>query len=109
MAGTYAVHHLTAAEKAALLAATAACLRPRGRAVYGDLMVRDVAAEAALIAYYRRLGASDTVAAFTEEFFWRIDETPAVVREPDLRVTAIRKFSALSWGIALRKSLRGEK
>jgi SAM-dependent methyltransferase len=108
LVSTYAVHHLIAEEKAELLAAIAGALRPGGRAVFGDLMVRDVAAEQALAAYYRGMGATDVVEAFHEEFYWRVGETLAQLRGLDLTVTAVRKFSALSWGIALRKPPRRE-
>ena len=78
-----------------------------GHAAFGDLMVRNVAVERDLIAYYRGIDARDTAEAFEEEYFWRIDETPAAVADTELTVAAIRKFSALSWGILLTKPLRG--
>ncbi len=107
LVSTYAIHHLTTAEKATLLQKIANGLRPGGRAVFGDLMVRNVAAERDLIAYYLRIGDVETVEGLVEEYFWRIDETLAAIAATDLTLTAIRKFSALSWGILLTKPLGG--
>ena len=107
LVSTYAVHHLTPPEKAQLLQRVAGALRPGGRAAFGDLMVRNVAAERDLIAYYRRIGDAETAEALLDEHFWRIDETLAAVAATDLTVAAIRKFSALSWGILLTKPLGG--
>jgi putative AdoMet-dependent methyltransferase len=99
---TYAVHHLTEAEKAIFLAKVAACLRPGGRAVFGDLILEDETAAAAMLERYRDSGQDEVAVAIAEEFFWRLDATGAVLRDLGLEAT-VRRFSELSWGIAVAK------
>ena len=68
---TYAIHHLTADEKAALAAAAAARMAPGGRFVVGDLMVVSRDSVPALRA---RLAHPDVDELFADEFPWFVDE-----------------------------------
>lgn len=100
---TYAVHHLTEAEKATLFTRVFAALKPGGRAVFGDLMFRDAAAEAELRAAYAAAGMTDLILDFDEEFFWNIETALTALAEAGLAVEDVQRFSALSWGISVTK------
>jgi putative AdoMet-dependent methyltransferase len=94
---TYAIHHLTAEEKAELVRLLAARLRPGGRLVVGDLMAagRDVVA-----ALRERLHHPDADDLFAEEFPWYLDETLPVLAAAGFRPLTVHQLSELSWGIA---------
>ncbi|MCC6169685.1 MAG: class I SAM-dependent methyltransferase [Caldilineaceae bacterium] len=103
LVSTYAVHHLTGGEKGELLRLIAAGLRPGGRAVFGDLMVKNAAEQQRLVALYRGLGDADSVEGLTEEFYWRIDLTLPQIAAAGLELVEVRRFSELSWGICARR------
>lgn len=100
---TYAVHHLTEGEKATLFSRVFAALKPGGRAVFGDLMFRNAAAETELRAFYAAAGMTDLILDFDEEFFWNTETAVAALAEAGLAVEDVQRFSALSWGISVTK------
>lgn len=61
---TYAVHHLTGAEKVLLFQLIWERLWPGGRAVFGDLMFADEAERALLDRKYEQLGDQETLEGF---------------------------------------------
>src|SRR5262245_33652106 len=95
---TYAIHHLVAEEKRVLLGRIKECLRPGGRAVFGDLMFESPEARQAALGKYVAAGSIDVVEAIEHEFFWLVDESVAELLRLGFRV-ATRRFSDLSWGI----------
>ncbi|MBN1995277.1 MAG: class I SAM-dependent methyltransferase [Anaerolineae bacterium] len=99
---TYAIHHLTEAEKPILFEKIYAALPPGGRAVFGDLMFADAAAQAQLAQKFQNEGRPDVVADFADEFFWFVDQANASLTGLGFE-TEIKRFSDLSWGIAARK------
>lgn len=101
---TYAVHHLTEDEKGRFFARVAACLKPGGRAVFGDLMLESEEQASAFVRQFRAAGDLDAAEAVEEEFFWRIDSATAMLRRLGLTVES-RRFSELSWGIALQRAV----
>lgn len=123
---TYALHHLTEAEKARLFAAIREVLAPGGRAVFGDLMFEDRHVRKRFLARCRSAGPSppdrdtgslssavegrdfqgfegnlELAEVVEDEFFWDLEgATRCLV---DLGFTVTRKrFSQLSWGVAAR-------
>ncbi|HXF60291.1 MAG TPA: class I SAM-dependent methyltransferase [Caldilineaceae bacterium] len=102
LVSTYAVHHLTEDEKDELFHRIARHLRPGGRAAFGDLMVLNRAERDRLVDYYRELGDADTVEGLTEEFFWIVEGIERRFADAGLAVTALRRFSTLSWGVSVR-------
>ena len=100
---TYAIHHLTAAEKETLFAGIFATLPPGGRAAFGDLMFRDAAAEQELRAAYGAAGMAELILDFDEEFFWHVDHATAALMKCGFAVQEVRQFSNLSWGICVRR------
>lgn len=104
LVSTYAVHHLDEDEKDELFRRIARHLRPGGRAVFGDLMVENYAERDRLMDYYRRIGDDDTVEALDEEFFWIVEGIERRFADAGLAVTALHRFSTLSWGISARKA-----
>ncbi len=99
---TYAVHHLTADEKSSLFHAVWAALAPGGRAVFGDLMVRDADAKAACVRRYEARGDLDTVTALEEEFFWPVEESVRELAALGFQVET-ECLSDLSWGLLAEK------
>ena len=95
---TYAIHHLVADEKRMLLRRIRECLRPGGRAVFGDLMFESANARLDALRRYAMAGHGDVVDAIELEFFWLLDESVADLLELGFRV-ATRRFSDLSWGL----------
>jgi putative AdoMet-dependent methyltransferase len=104
---TYALHHLTEPEKAELFAAIGRDLAPGGRAVFGDLMFADAAAQAEIEAKYAAAGNREMVETFHEEFFWRVDQALSALQATGFVVDAVKRFSELSWGICVAKPLAG--
>lgn len=99
LVSTYAIHHLTEEEKGILFRRVADRLRPGGRMVVGDLMVRDAAAEAELVARFRAEGDAGTARDIEEEFFWHLDDRVTELKSLGFRVHT-RRFSTLSFGLA---------
>jgi len=99
---TYAVHHLTDDEKLVLFQHVWERLNPRGRAVFGDLMVENESVLDELKAYFRASGHPEVAVDMDEEFFWRVE--PSVMALADLGFDVqTERFSDLSWGITARK------
>ncbi|MFA5309291.1 MAG: class I SAM-dependent methyltransferase [Dehalococcoidales bacterium] len=65
---TYALHHLTAPEKAAAVPLLKKHLKPGGRVVIADLMFQNAAAENRIKQALREAGRADILADFAEEF-----------------------------------------
>lgn len=98
---TYAIHHLTEAEKALLFKRIAAVLRAHGRAVFGDLMFENPPARQRFLRHCRQSGQEKLAQTVEDEFFW--DVKTAVQRLQALGFTLeTQRFSELSWGIAAR-------
>ena len=98
---TYVVHHLTQREKEFLFDQLVRRLLPRGRALFGDLMLESAQEERMLIDHYRSIGDDATADAIEEEFFWYVDASVSHLRSLGLSVETIR-FSTLSWGIKIQ-------
>lgn len=96
---TYAVHHLADPAKEALFARIRAALAPRGRAVFGDLMLENAAAREGLFAKY---AADPSVAdSIREESYWDVASAVPALERLGFSVET-RRFSDLSWGVAAR-------
>jgi putative AdoMet-dependent methyltransferase len=100
---TYAVHHLTEGEKGVLLERVAASLAPDGVAVFGDLMFADRAAGAALAEKYAEW--PEVFESFEEEHYWNLDSTAAMAEAAGCVIKETRRFSDLSWGIRVERSV----
>jgi SAM-dependent methyltransferase len=94
---TYAIHHLTADEKAELVRLVAARLRPGGRFAVGDLMV---AGREVVPAVRDRLDHPDVDDFFAEEFPWFLDETLPLLAATGFHRVTVDQVSDLSWGLA---------
>lgn len=103
LVSTYAIHHLTEAEKTTLFAQIWRTLRPGGRAVFGDLMFANQRASAQLQEDYAARGDHEIVETFAEEFFWLVDSATAALQTIGFVVVEVKQFSTLSWGICVEK------
>jgi putative AdoMet-dependent methyltransferase len=99
---TYAVHHLTDDEKRLLFSKVFTSLVPGGRAVFGDLMLRNQEEKPSKIQDYLTKGDAKTAQAIEEEFFWSIDAAKVDLIELGFQVET-KRFSDLSWGVVARK------
>jgi putative AdoMet-dependent methyltransferase len=97
---TYAVHHLTADEKIALLDGLFLRLRPGGRIAIGDLMVADRAAVAELRA---TLAHADVEEMFTDEFPWFVDDGRRYLEALGFDGVRAEQTGVLSWGLSATK------
>jgi putative AdoMet-dependent methyltransferase len=95
---TYALHHLTPAERAWLIDELAARLAAHGRIAIGDLMFADQGARNASVASARARGELELAETIEDEFFWILDQELPLFTAAGLRVET-RRFSDLSWGI----------
>jgi putative AdoMet-dependent methyltransferase len=84
---TYAIHHLTADEKLALLEGLFGCFRAGGRLAIGDLMVADKGVVADLRA---RLSHPDVDEMFADEFPWFVDDALRDLGRIGFRRRAVR-------------------
>jgi len=96
---TYAIHHLVADEKNELFRHIRACLRPGGRAVFGDLMFESHRARQEALRAYTANGWTDVADAIEQEFFWLLDNCVPQLLRLGFSV-ATRRFSDLSWGVS---------
>ena len=95
---TYTIHHLTEPEKHALFLKIRRSLAEGGRAVFGDLMVKDRATLEAKIREYSAKDDQATVEALSDEFFWLLD--PSIQKLEELGFKAeVKRFSDLSYGV----------
>jgi putative AdoMet-dependent methyltransferase len=97
---TYAIHHLTADEKVALLTGLFARLRAGGRIAIGDLMVADVGVVADLRA---RLSHPHVDEMFADEFPWFVDDALRALRRIGFAGVRTEQTGVLSWGLAATK------
>jgi putative AdoMet-dependent methyltransferase len=102
IASTYAIHHLTEAEKSILFERIYHSLHPDGIAIFGDLMFADEAAQVQLVQKYQNEGRSDVTTDIQDEFFWFVDKANASLTQLGFE-TELKQFSDLSWGVAARK------
>jgi ubiquinone/menaquinone biosynthesis C-methylase UbiE len=97
---TYAIHHLMADEKGALLSGLFGCLRTGGRIAIGDLMVAD----AGVIADLRtRLAHPDVDEMFADEFPWFVDDARRELGSIGFTGVRTEQTGVLSWGLAATK------
>ena len=97
---TYAIHHLVADEKVALLEGLFAHLRSGGRIAIGDLMVAD----AGVVAELRgRLAHPDVDELFADEFPWFVDDALRHLEQIGFVAVQAEPTGALSWGLAATK------
>jgi|ERR1700730_289009 cyclopropane fatty-acyl-phospholipid synthase-like methyltransferase len=95
---TYAIHHLIEPEKHLLFEKIHRCLAKSGRAVLGDLMVKDQATLDAKIRDYSAKGDQVTVEALQEEFLWLLDSSVETLVDLGFKVE-VERFSDLSYGV----------
>ena len=100
---TYTIHHLTEDEKALLFRKTFECLSPGGRAVFGDLMVRNQSDRATKIKQFVTAGDRATAEAIRDEFFWLLDDVVVQFEALGFEVRT-KQFSDLTFGIVARKT-----
>jgi len=97
---TYAIHHLVAQEKIALLAGLFGCLRAGGRIAIGDLMVADAGGIADL---RDRLAHPDVDELFAEEFPWLVGDARRDLESVGFVAVRAEQTGVLSWGLAATK------
>jgi ubiquinone/menaquinone biosynthesis C-methylase UbiE len=97
---TYAIHHLIAEERVALLEGLARGLRPGGRIAIGDLMVSN----AGVITELReRLSHPDVDELFAAEFPWYVDDARRDLERLGFVAVRAEQTGVLSWGLAATK------
>lgn len=96
---TYAIHHLTEAEKELLFREIERFLNPKGKAVFGDLMFENENKREQFVENCLCTGREKLVEEIEDEFFWNVEATTKALQDLGFQVT-IRQFSELSWGIA---------
>jgi cyclopropane fatty-acyl-phospholipid synthase-like methyltransferase len=99
---TYAVHHLTDQEKRRLFELLFDCLKPGGRAVFGDLMVQNGSEKEEKIQHYLAKADQATAQGISEEFFWLLDTAISDLKGLGFQVSTAR-FSDLSYGLVAQK------
>jgi len=99
---TYAIHHLTDAEKWEMLEHVPRLLGQDGAAVVGDLMFANEHEKLCITERHRELGTGidEDIA---EEYFWDVDRTKAELAMRGWQAKA-QRFSELSWGILMLQS-----
>ncbi|MEZ4862598.1 MAG: class I SAM-dependent methyltransferase [Caldilineaceae bacterium] len=103
---TYAIHHLTDDEKALLFRQIWQALAPGRRAVFGDLMFADAAAQSEITQKYAAAGDSEMVETFAEEFFWQLDLATYALHQANFHLVEVKRFSELSWGVCVEKPIK---
>jgi ubiquinone/menaquinone biosynthesis C-methylase UbiE len=98
---TYAIHHLIADEKVALLEGLMRCLRRGGRIAIGDLMVADAGVVTEL---REQLSHPDVDELFADEFPWFIDVARRDLERIGFVDVHTEQTGVLSWGIAATKA-----
>ena len=97
---TYAIHHLAADEKIALLDGLFLRLRPGGRIAIGDLMVADRSAVAGL---RETLAHADVEEMFADEFPWFVDDGRRYLEALGFDGVRAEQTGVLSWGLSATK------
>ncbi len=95
---TYAIHYLTASEKAELFALIHAHMRPGGTACFGDLAFENVSGRRKLEQHFLSIQRRDIVDDFEEEFFWDLEVCSRELRKLGFQIL-LSRFSDLSWGV----------
>ncbi len=95
---TYALHHLTDAEKSLFFEKIREVLVSGGRAVFGDLAFESAGARAALVERWRSQGETELVETIEDEYFWSLESARSVLEGLGFEVST-RRFSELSWGV----------
>ena len=101
---TYSVHHLTEDEKPVLFDHVHGSLAPGGRAVFGDLMFESEAARAEIDRAWQDDERAQVMRSLDEEFPWFVDRASRELERVGFVELETRRFSTLSWGIAVKKS-----
>ena len=101
LVSTYAIHHLTEAEKSLFFRAMAETLEPGGVAVIGDLMFADEEHRTRYLGQLRASNQLELVEEIEDEFFWNLESAVAELEGVGFQVKTER-FSELSWGLAAR-------
>jgi putative AdoMet-dependent methyltransferase len=97
---TYAIHHLTADEKIALLDGLFVRLRPGGRIAIGDLMVADRGSVAGI---RESLAHPDVEEMFADEFPWFVDDGRRYLEALGFDDVSAEQTGVLSWGLTAKK------
>lgn len=105
---TYAVHHLTEAEKQSLYKRVWSVLTPGGVAVFGDLMFENETGRQQILNEFRRSGRERLADEIEAEFFWDVALATRRLRQLGFEVR-VRKFSQLSWGLFACKPLTNQR
>lgn len=100
---TYALHHLTPREKAAFFKKLASMLQPGARVVFGDLMFKDELSRRTFIRQCASGRERELVGGIKEEFYWLIDRSRRALTAAGFKIASVKRFSALSWGVAATK------
>lgn len=100
---TYAVHHLTDPEKERLFQLVFDCLRPGGRAVFGDLMIQKSSEKREKILQYFADGDHATAEGIRDEFFWAVDLAVGQLERLGFTV-GTSHFSDLSYTVVAQKA-----
>ena len=95
---TYAIHHLTEDEKPVLFKAIKQVLRPRGVALFGDLMFADAEAGLRYLSQCRQQQMRDFADDIEDEFFWNLSSARAQLEALGFTLRC-KQFSPLSWGV----------
>ncbi len=96
---SFAVHHLTDAEKSVLFAQLRRRLAPGGRMVFADLAFESAKARAEWERSLLAKGRHDVVAGVNDEFFWDVAQATASLEALGFRVL-VEQFGPFIWGIA---------
>jgi len=100
---TYAIHHLTEAEKELLFKDIERSLNPKGKAVFGDLMFENEKKKELFIENCFHSGRKNLIEEIEDEFFWNVESTTKILQGLGFQVIS-KQFSELSWGIAAQKT-----
>ena len=101
---TYAIHHLTEAEKELLLKEVVCSLNPKGKAIFGDLMFENEKNKEQFMKNCLHASRKKLVKEIEAEFFWNVEVTTKVLRDLGFQVIT-KQFSELSWGIAATNTI----
>jgi len=100
---TYAIHHLTDAEKAQLFKHAYDSLSSSGVAVFGDLMFENAAERQRILDEYRNNNQGELADVIDDELFWDIEHAVGALSKTGFQNIKTHRFSDLSWGIVCFK------
>ncbi|MBL7129549.1 MAG: class I SAM-dependent methyltransferase [Ignavibacteria bacterium] len=101
---TYAIHHLTEAEKGLLLKEVVRSLNPNSKAVFGDLMFENEKKKEQFMKNCLHNGRKKLIDEIKDEFFWNVEATIKVLQGLGFQVIT-KQFSELSWGISATNTI----